>query len=82
MLCPPYLPTSARRLNSALLSAVCAFLRAVSSIISYGVPPTVRIFACAMCFPSYESVNVTPDAVHDPANVMVSPDAVALDDGQ
>ena len=82
MFCPPYLPMRLWRLYSALSSAVCALLRAVGSTISYRIPPTDRNFACDICIPFYASVSVAPDAVHDDSNVMVSPDAVALDDGQ
>ena len=82
MLCPPYFPIRHCRLYSALLSAICELLREVGSTISYGTPPTDRTFACAMCIPFYASVSVAPDAVHDEANVMVSPDAFALDEGQ
>ena len=81
MFCPPYLPIWPWRLYSALLSAVCAFDLAVSSMTLSDWPPTTSVFAFAI-YPPYARVTVLPETEHVAPNVTVSPDADALAAGQ
>ena len=46
------------------------------------MPPTDRVFACAISLPFYLRLRVVPDAVQVLPNVMVLPDALALEAGQ